>query len=120
MSTSPSPPLRRIAVVGGGISGLAAAHRLHEIDPGVDLVLFEASDRLGGVLQTSRLDGYLVEHSADNFITNVPWGVDLCRAVGLEDQLCATDDRFRKAYVAHQGRLVEVPEGFSLMAPARV
>ena len=53
-------------------------------------MLLEAGSRLGGVLETARHDGYLIEHSADNFISNVPWAVDLCRRVGLGDQLIET------------------------------
>ena len=70
---------RKIAVIGGGIAGLAAAHRLLELDPSLDVTLLEASDRLGGVLETVHRDGFLVERSADNFITSVPWAIDLCR-----------------------------------------
>ena len=79
----------RYAIIGGGISGLAAAHRLTELDAQVELRVFESKDRLGGVLQTRRQDGFLIEESADNFITNLPQAVDLCRRVGMEDLLAA-------------------------------
>ncbi len=82
--------------------------------------MFEAGGRLGGVLQTTRRDGYLIEHGADNFITNVPWAVDLCRRIGFDEQLVRTNDRFRRAYVVYRGRLRPLPDGFALMAPARV
>ena len=111
---------KRVAVIGGGITGLAAAHRLRELDETCEVVLYEASSKLGGVLQTTCRDDYLIEHAADNFITNVPWAVDLCRRIGFEDELIRTDDRYRKAFVVHNGRLVPVPDGFALMAPARV
>lgn len=111
---------RRVAVVGGGISGLAAAHRLLELDPTAELTLWEAGDRLGGVLETIRQDGFLIERSADNFVTNVPWGIDLCRRLGLADQLLTTDPRFRQALVVRDGRLLPVPQGFALMAPTRI
>jgi oxygen-dependent protoporphyrinogen oxidase len=106
-------------VIGGGITGLAAAFRLVELDPTREIVLLEASDRLGGVLETVHRDGFLVERSADNFITNVPWGVELCQRVGLSDLLLPTNERLRAALVVRNGRLVRVPAGFSLMAPAR-
>jgi oxygen-dependent protoporphyrinogen oxidase len=111
---------QRIVVIGGGITGLSAAYRLVELDSIREIVLLEASDRLGGVLETVRRDGYLIERSADNFIANVPWAVDLCQRVGLADQLLPTDERLRAALVVHNGRLVRVPAGFSLMAPGRV
>jgi oxygen-dependent protoporphyrinogen oxidase len=112
------PP--RFAVIGGGISGLAAAHRLVELDPAAEIALFEAGDQLGGVLQTSRSDGYLLEHSADNFITNVPWALDLCRRVGIADELVQTRETSRRALVVRKGKLYPVPEGFSLMAAAKI
>lgn len=64
---------RQIAVIGGGIAGLAAAHRLHELAPQCRLTLFEAGSRLGGVLSTVHEQGFQVEQSADNFITTIPW-----------------------------------------------
>ena len=83
-SLSPSSPIsRHIAVVGGGIAGLAAAHRLAELAPQFGVTLFEAGPRLGGVLSTVHRDGFQVEQSADNFITTIPWGVESMPAAGL-------------------------------------
>ena len=109
------PP--RIAVIGGGISGLAAAHRLTELVPHVRLAIYEAADRLGGVLETVYRDGYLVERSADSFITKYPWATDLCQRIGLADQLVPTDESRRRALVVHDGKLQRVPAGFVLMTP---
>lgn len=111
---------QRVVVIGGGISGLAAAHRLRELKPDCEIVLIEAGNRLGGVLDTVRRDGFLIEQSADNFITNVPWGVELCRRVGLGDALVTTSSEHRGALVVHRGKLARVPAGFVLMAPSRV
>ena len=119
-STDSTQQSRQVAVVGGGISGLAAAHRLGELDPSVKVTLLEASSRLGGVLETVVEDGFLLERSADNFLTNLPWAVDLCRRIGFEDQLLETNDVNRRALVVHRGQLVPVPEGFLLLAPQRV
>jgi len=128
-SPSPNPPLspsssnppRRVAIIGGGIAGLAAAHRLWELNPAAEINLFEASGRLGGVLQTDRTrEGWLIERSADMFTTREPWALDLCRRIGIADELIETDRRFRRAYVVRRGRLVPVPEGFTLMSPARI
>ena len=126
----PSPSQRRrIAVVGGGIAGLAAAHRLNEIAPEAEATLFEASDRLGGVLRTEAADGFLLEHSADSFITSNPAAVELCRRIGF-DELIPTNDRLpgeskpnprlRSAFVVRRGRLIRVPEGFMLLQPRRL
>jgi oxygen-dependent protoporphyrinogen oxidase len=111
---------RRVAVIGGGISGLAAANRVRELDPSAEVILFESSGRLGGVLQTERRDGWLIERSADMFTTREPWAIDLCRRIGIADELIETDVRFRRAFVVHRGKLVPVPEGFTLMSPAKV
>jgi protoporphyrinogen/coproporphyrinogen III oxidase len=111
---------RRIAVIGGGISGLAATHRLHELHPSANVTLFEASHRVGGVLETIRRDGYLIERCADMLTTKDPWALDLCRRVGMEDQLINTNEAHRRAFVVHRGKLVPVPEGFTLMSPAKV
>ncbi len=81
-----------IAVIGGGISGLAAAHRLLELRPRAKVILLEARNQLGGVLRSERLDGFLIEHGADNFITTPPWAVELCQRIGFDSELLRTID----------------------------
>jgi len=110
---------RRVAVIGGGITGLAAAQHLRELDPAIDVSLFEAGARWGGVLRTERIGGYLVEHSADNFLTTPPVAIELCRRIGLGDRLLSTDERNRRASIVHGGQLHGVPEGFMLMVPSK-
>ncbi len=109
-----------IAVVGGGISGLAAAHRLSELLRDVPVRLFEASPRVGGVLQTVQEDDYLVETSADNFITKLPWATELCGRLGIAGDLLPTDPKLRRALVVSGGRVVAVPEAFVLMSAGRL
>ena len=111
---------RSVAVVGGGITGLAAAHRLCELDPTLQVRLLEAAPRLGGVIETAESSGFLNEHSADSFITNVPWALDLCRRVGLGDELLETNAGHRQAFVVRAGKLHKVPPGFLLMAPSQM
>jgi len=117
---TPTHSPRRIAVIGGGISGLAAAHRLIELDPGCNLCLLEAGRRLGGVLSTVHRHGFQVEQSADNFITTIPWGLDLCKRLGLSDQLIQTNPAHRQTFVVRRGRLYKLPDGFLMMAPTRL
>ena len=83
---------------------MAAAHRVLELSPGAEVVLFEANDRLGGVVQTIRQDGFLIEQSADSFITNVPAVVDLCERIDFADQLIPTNPDSRGAMVAARVR----------------
>lgn len=109
-----------VAVIGGGISGLAAAHRLREIAPELSVAVLEAGPRAGGVVGTTRRDGYLVEGSADSFITNVPWAIDLCRRLGLGDRLIATDPTHRRSFVVRKGRLEPIPDGLVIMAPSKI
>lgn len=111
---------RRIAVIGGGISGLAAAHRLVELDPSCRVTLLEGRSRLGGALWTIHEEGFQVEQGVDNFITTLPWGLDLCRRLGLEDQLVQTNPDYRQVFVVRAGRLHKLPDGFLMMAPTRI
>jgi oxygen-dependent protoporphyrinogen oxidase len=110
----------RIAVIGGGISGLAAAHRIHELLPHAELKLFEAGPRVGGLLETVERDGFLIERSADNFLTKLPQAVALCERLEIADQLISTDETRRRAFVVRNGRLAPIPEGFFLMAPRKL
>jgi oxygen-dependent protoporphyrinogen oxidase len=119
----PAKPIR-VIVIGAGLSGLAAAHRIHEhgatLRRPIDLTVLEARDRLGGVISTDRFDGFAVEGGPDSFITNKPWALDLCHRLGLDDQIVETDANHRRSFVVWKGRLVPVPEGFVLMAPHRL
>jgi oxygen-dependent protoporphyrinogen oxidase len=99
---------------------LAAAHRLIELDPTVRLTLFEAGPRLGGVLSTVEDQGFQIEQSADNFITTLPWGLALCKRLGLDHDLVQTDPRYRRTYVVRSGKLYRLPDGFFMMAPTRL
>jgi oxygen-dependent protoporphyrinogen oxidase len=111
---------RSIAIVGGGITGLAAALRLIAGAPDARITLLEAGDRLGGVLQTQEIDGYLVEHSADMFITSPSWAIDLANRIGLGEELINTSDHHRRAFVVRRGKLQPTPTGFVLMQPSNV
>src|SRR5437870_5744021 len=115
--------MKRIAIIGGGIAGLSAAFaleraRLSGID--VSCTLFESSARLGGVVCTEHVDGCLVEAGPDSFLTEKPWAADLCKQVGLGDQLIGSNDSARKTYILVRGRLVPLPDGLMFMVPTRI
>ncbi|HVF24014.1 MAG TPA: protoporphyrinogen oxidase, partial [Pyrinomonadaceae bacterium] len=112
--------MHRIVVIGGGISGLAAAHRLIEINPSFDLLVIEASARLGGTLLTDRRDGFLLERGPDSFISEKPEAVALAKRLGLESRLIETNPDHRRSFIVRNGRLRPVPDGFQLLAPSRI
>lgn len=112
------PP--RIAIIGGGISGLTAAYRLTKLLPDAHLELFEASERLGGMLQTRREGDYLIEMGADSFIDKLPAAVELCRELGLGDEIIPTNEEPRRALILHNGKLHPVPAGFVQMRPEKL
>lgn len=105
-------------VVGGGIGGLAAAHRLARA--GREVVLLERAGRVGGLLRTERVDGWVIERGPDAILTSKPAAVELARRVGIEDAIIGTQAHHRGAYVVCRGRLERIPEGFSVVAPARL
>ncbi len=101
--------MARIAVIGAGISGLSAAYWLQ--NSGHDVHVFEKSDRTGGVVQTHREGEFLFEAGPSSFLDNAPDTMDLCAAVGLEDQLERNPLRENARYIYVNGALREVPMG---------
>ena len=77
--------MTHVAVVGGGITGIAAA--LRAITLGAEVDLFEAAPRLGGTISTVRQDGFTIETGPDSFITDKPWALALCQRMGLATDL---------------------------------
>lgn len=108
-----------VLVVGGGIAGLAAAHRVLELAPSAEVRLVEASDRLGGLVGTERFDGFVVERGPDSLLTEKPWAIALAKRLGLEAELIGTNASPRGAYVVAHGRLERIPDGFTMMAPTQ-
>jgi protoporphyrinogen/coproporphyrinogen III oxidase len=113
----------RVVVVGGGIAGLAAAHRLIELNNekslGLEVLLIEASTRLGGVIGTEKIGDFIVEAGPDSFITEKPSALRLCERLGITSRLVSTQTACQKIYVVHNGRLEPLPDGFFLLAPTR-
>ncbi len=119
-----SPPPRRAVVLGGGITGLVAAHRLAkgagERGIPLEILLMEASGGFGGSIETARESGFVMEKGPDCFLSTKPEGIALCRELGLEDRLAGTKAEHRRSFILRNNRLVPVPEGFYLLAPSSI
>jgi protoporphyrinogen/coproporphyrinogen III oxidase len=119
-----NPNTKLVAIVGGGITGLSAAYRLRELaaarEHPLEVMVLERGAHLGGPLETIRRDGFVIESGADSFLSEKPWAADLARRLGIGAELIPTRDVYRKTFVVRNGRLVEIPAGFSLLAPTRL
>jgi oxygen-dependent protoporphyrinogen oxidase len=117
-------PLQRVAIIGGGISGLSSAYFLEKeaARAGFDISieLLEARNRLGGVILTERRGEVLIEGGPESFLAVKPAAADLCRELGLGDQLLPSNDGRRKTFVLQDGRLRELPEGLMFVVPSRI
>jgi protoporphyrinogen/coproporphyrinogen III oxidase len=115
--------MKRIAIVGGGISGLSAAFELERQrrqGAPLEFVLFESSGRFGGVIKTERVADCVLEAGADSFLTEKPWARELCRELGLEDQLIGSNDDRRTSFILVKGRLQPIPDGLVFMIPTKL
>lgn len=110
----------RVAVVGGGITGLAAAHRLSTALGADDVLLLEADDRVGGKITTERTDGYVIEGGPDCFLGIKPAGMELCRRLGIADRIRGTNPQLRRSFVKRAGWLHELPDGLTGLVPSRI
>jgi protoporphyrinogen/coproporphyrinogen III oxidase len=116
--------MKSVVIIGGGISGLAATHRLSELSVAqqkpVEITLLEASNRLGGIIQTETREGFIIERGPDSFISEKPEAVELTRRLGIDSHLIETNEKHRRSFIVRKGRLRPVPEGFHLLAPSRM
>jgi oxygen-dependent protoporphyrinogen oxidase len=115
--------MKRIAIIGGGISGLAAAYILEkkrQSGTPIGYILFESSPRFGGVIRTEQIEGCVVEGGPDSFLTEKPWATELCNKIELSGQLIGSNDSERKTYILAKGKLVEIPDGLMFMVPTKI
>ena len=115
----------KVAIVGAGISGLSSAHYLRKLcreeSVPLELVLFESSNRLGGVFDTVKKGDMVLELGPDSFITSKPWALDLVKELGLGDSLLGVGyGPGKNTFVYHGGKLQALPEGFFLMSPSKI
>jgi protoporphyrinogen/coproporphyrinogen III oxidase len=116
--------MTRIAIIGGGISGLTAAYSLElarKRGAPIDWQLYEASNRLGGIIETTRHHApegnYILEGGPDAWVTEKPWARDLAIELGLEPELIDSNDATRKTWILIDGKLQPIPEHMRLMVP---
>jgi oxygen-dependent protoporphyrinogen oxidase len=116
--------MKKIAIVGGGIAGLAAAYELElarKRGAEIDWHLYEASNRLGGIVETTRIktetDDYILEGGPDAWVTDKPWARDLAIELGLEADLIPSNDATRKTYILINGVLQPMPDRMRMMVP---
>ncbi|HVW77224.1 MAG TPA: protoporphyrinogen oxidase [Alloacidobacterium sp.] len=107
----------KIAIIGGGIAGVSAAYELTH--RGVDFTLYEASGRLGGIVETIRRNGFVVECGPDSWVTEKPWARDLAIELGLEDEIISSNDDQRRTYIVQDNNLIAMPDGMRMMVPTR-
>jgi len=112
--------MKRVAIVGGGIAGVAAAYELarqQRAGAPIAFTLFEAADRLGGIVETERRGGFIVECGPDSWVTEKPWARELAIELGLESELIFSEDEHRKTYLAEGNALLPMPDGMRMMVP---
>jgi protoporphyrinogen/coproporphyrinogen III oxidase len=107
----------KVAVIGGGIAGVSTAYEL--VRAGAEFTLYEASQRLGGIVETVHRDGFVVECGPDSWVTEKPWARELAIELGLEDEIIPSNDQWRKMYIAQGGQLVPMPDGLRMMVPTK-
>jgi protoporphyrinogen/coproporphyrinogen III oxidase len=116
--------MKRIAIIGGGISGLTAAYELElarKRGAAIDWHLYEASNRLGGIIETTRHStpegDYILEGGPDGWVSEKPWARDLAIELGLESELIYSNDATRKTYILIDGALQPIPDRMRMMVP---
>ncbi|MHB1021644.1 MAG: protoporphyrinogen oxidase [Acidobacteriaceae bacterium] len=111
----------KIAILGGGIAGVSAAYELAKMrsaGAAVEATLFETSHRLGGIVETHREGGFVIECGPDSWVTEKPWARELALELGLADEIIPSNDRWRRTYVLQGNQLVPMPDGMRMMVPS--
>ncbi|MEO6829104.1 MAG: protoporphyrinogen oxidase, partial [Acidobacteriaceae bacterium] len=112
--------MKRIAIIGGGIAGVSAAYALARQQTAgapITFKLFEATDHLGGIVETERRDGFIIECGPDSWVTEKRWARELAIELGLESEIITSQDKQRKTYLAENGTLQPMPDGMRMMVP---
>lgn len=113
----------RIAIIGAGIAGLSAAYELEKSRSAgapVEYTLYESRARVGGSIASQVVHGAVIEGGPDSFISEKPAAAELCRELGLGDQLTPSNDADRKTYIVVHNRLVPLPDGLMFLVPTKL
>jgi len=110
--------MRRLVIIGGGITGLSAAWLARRLSREVEITLVEKEPTLGGKIQTEMKDGLVLEAGPDAFLSRKPAGLELCRELGVMDLLRGQIPRVKRSFVMKSHQLHALPEGFSGLVPA--
>lgn len=114
----------KLIIIGGGIAGLSAAYCAQKNIPDIQITLLEASDYWGGKITTDRVpfkDGdFIIEGGPDTFLATKPWGVALCKELGLDEGLHGTNQKQKNTYVLHKNKLQPLPDGLAMMIPTNI
>jgi len=114
----------KLIIIGGGIAGLSTAYYAQKNIPDAQITLLEASDNWGGKIATDRVtfdDGdFIIEGGPDTFLATKPWGVALCKELGLGDRLHGTNPKSKNTYVLHKNKLQPLPDGLAMMIPTNI
>ncbi len=115
---------KKVIIIGGGMTGLACAWFLQEksraAGRSLDCTVIEAGPRWGGKISTERIGDFIVEGGPDSFITQKPQALELCKTLGLADQLIRTNSAEKTIYILTRGQLIPLPTGVSLLVPDRL
>jgi oxygen-dependent protoporphyrinogen oxidase len=113
---------KQVIIIGGGITGLACAYFLQKEAADrklpVDYQLLESEGRWGGKILTEKESGFTLEGGPDSFISMKPWGISLCKTLGIP--LVQTNPAQKTIYIVSNGKLVPMPLGMNLMVPTRI
>jgi protoporphyrinogen/coproporphyrinogen III oxidase len=114
----------KLVIVGGGIAGLSAAYYASLTNHYSQITILESDSRWGGKIITERVpfDGgnFIIEGGPDTFLATKPWGVALCKELGLAERLHGTNPHKRNTYVLRRNRLQPLPDGLAMMIPTNV
>ena len=110
--------MSRIVILGGGIAGLTAAYDLGR--RGLDVLLLEGEEQLGGLISTFGRNGFVMDGGPDAFLRSKPHARELCEELGLGGELIPTNPDRKRVYVLYEGRLQPLPDGFRLTVPTRL